>query len=154
MFLKVRDIQSNRWWYVFDVDRIVVSDPVTDLLECEAKGFKITECSQAAGKEQPHCTVDLGVYAGLDLDLQKFQCINCITDQEDGKAQKEYSIGFNTMAFLCTDRGDTVESFFPNGKNPPLKRGVVSDEHAALQTALDSKADNDMGRRPFVDVTG
>lgn len=102
MFLKIRDEENRKWWYVFNVDRIVVSDSV-----------------EAGSSEALEDKADLEILSGSTGTLS--QTINCIVDQEDGRSQKEYRVSFNTRAFLCTDHGDTVESFLPN----PKKKGLA-----------------------------
>lgn len=109
MLLKVRDVDNRCWWYIFNFDRVRVIDPFTDESQNDA----------SVPKEKP--IADLHVHTDLDSEVVKCQSITCITDQGEGVPVKEYSVVFNTVAFLCTDSGETVQGFFPNGRNRPVK---------------------------------
>lgn len=105
MFLKIRDTINNRWWYVNNVDRLVVDDPILmSDFDPDKVDFKLTL---------------------VDVKQKYVQIINCITDVTPDDPQREYKVVFTGPAYLCKERGQTMQAFIPNPTQESKGRGRV-----------------------------
>ena len=107
MFLKIRSSNNKSWHYVFDITGLTVHD----------------RFSVAGGPNEPPKEViweydnlifrnndDLAL---IDKENNTFtaQRITCIKEDASSGKVKTVSVLFNTYAYLCDDKGNTVESF-------------------------------------------
>lgn len=117
MYLKVRDADDHAWVFIHNIDRLKVFDvaqvtPVNSVSPTDAEIIK-EQIFAHAGLDGD-ASINRIVICERLLSQGNFQKILCITDSNHDQPQREYTILFNTVAYLCNDQGQTVEKFLVN----------------------------------------
>lgn len=108
MYLKVRDCDGKQWWYIHNFDRLVVNDVTSvEANDSDEASKKLSDTMQST---KSNLLIFDNKYSGRG----NYMRINCITDRKSDQPQKEYSVVFNTYAFLCNENGDTMDRFIVN----------------------------------------
>lgn len=134
MYLKVHDGQNDRYWYIHDIERHVVDQPTL----YDEEVFNSEPPTSDLCLMVPQSKIITSPKDGASMGISK-QRINCLMSDKRTGFTKEYSVEFNTKAFLCNDAGQTVESYFPNGRNYALD---ITDTPLAKNGGYDRKPRN------------
>lgn len=107
MYLKIRDLHNKCWEYIYNFDRLSVDD----IRRVGTAGEDSSKDLFAACVAEE---TNLSIIDPEFAPLGNYMKITCVTESKGDDNGREFSLVFNTYAFLCSERGHTMDRFIVN----------------------------------------
>jgi len=118
MYLKIRDSVKDVWIYIDDFNRLEASPSKKFNPDKNTEIETVNDLKpilMRADEEVAHAAITVFDPKLMLKNLQdarpiEYQVIRCIKDISDDE-ETYFDIAFNTVAFVCSDRGHTMDRF-------------------------------------------
>lgn len=120
MYLKIRDSVTEEWVYLDDFDRLEAPDLATiniNVSDQESIGLTMDDLkARIFGSDEEVAEARVVVLDGkllmqdyMETGKIRYQLLRCVAEDETGETF--YTVALNTSAFLCGERGHTMDRF-------------------------------------------